>query len=110
MADISLRICNNQWIPYQAGCGFAGIDKVAFTGSTEVGKLIMKQAADRVKPVTLELGGKSPCIICPDADMDTAVEGAHNALFYNMVRHFVEVCEVLSVPPCPAQQKLHYNA
>lgn len=63
----------------------AGIDKVAFTGSTEVGKLIMKQAADRIKPVTLELGGKSPCIICPDADLDTAVEGAHDALFFNMV-------------------------
>ena len=63
----------------------AGIDKVAFTGSTEVGKLIMKQAAERIKPVTLELGGKSPCIICPDADIDTAVEGAHDALFFNMV-------------------------
>lgn len=62
----------------------AGIDKVAFTGSTEVGKLIMKQAADRIKPVTLELGGKSPCIICPDADIDHAVEGAHDALFFNM--------------------------
>lgn len=58
---------------------------MAFTGSTEVGKLIMKQAADRIKPVTLELGGKSPCIICPDADLDTAVEGAHDALFFNMV-------------------------
>lgn len=68
----------------------AGIDKVAFTGSTEVGKLIMKQAADRIKPVTLELGGKSPCIICPDADIDTAVEGAHDALFFNMVR--VRLC------------------
>lgn len=62
----------------------AGIDKVAFTGSTEVGKLIMKQAAERIKPVTLELGGKSPCIVCPDADIDEAVEGAHNALFFNM--------------------------
>ena len=73
--------------PYQEGsCGGAGIDKVAFTGSTEVGKLIMKQAAERIKPVTLELGGKSPCIICPDADLDTAVEGAHDALFFNMVR------------------------
>ena len=69
-----------------AACDCAGIDKVAFTGSTEVGKLIMKQAADRVKPVTLELGGKSPCIICPDADLDTAVESAHDALFFNMVR------------------------
>eukprot|EP00891_Asterochloris_glomerata_P008274 jgi/Astpho2/8274/Aster-01357 len=62
----------------------SGIDKCAFTGSTEVGKLIMKQAADFIKPVTLELGGKSPCIICPDADLDQAVEGAHFALFFNM--------------------------
>ena len=60
----------------------------AFTGSTEVGKLIMKQAADYIKPVTLELGGKSPCIICPDADLDQAVEGAHFALFFNMVSRY----------------------
>lgn len=63
-----------------------GIDKVAFTGSTEVGKIIMQQAANNIKPVTLELGGKSPCIICADADLDEAVEGAHEALFFNMVR------------------------
>jgi len=77
----------------------AGIDKVAFTGSTEVGKLIMKQAADRIKPVTLELGGKSPCIICPDADIDHAVEGAHDALFFNMVcltaTHSSSTCTLL---------------
>ena len=45
----------------------------------------MKQAAENIVPVTLELGGKSPNIICPDADIDTAVEGAHFALFFNMV-------------------------
>ena len=70
---------------------------MAFTGSTEVGKLIMKQAADRIKPVTLELGGKSPCIICPDADLDTAVEGAHDALFFNMVSHGGLVCKASAV-------------
>lgn len=59
--------------------------QLAFTGSTEVGKIIMKQAAENIVPVTLELGGKSPNIICPDADIDTAVEGAHFALFFNMV-------------------------
>ena len=71
---------------------------MAFTGSTEVGKLIMKQAANRIKPVTLELGGKSPCIICPDADLDTAVEGAHDALFFNMVR---AILHSVTTPPTP---------
>jgi aldehyde dehydrogenase (NAD+) len=61
-----------------------GIDKCAFTGSTEVGKLIMKAAAEGIKPVTLELGGKSPCIICKSANLDEAVEVAHQALFFNM--------------------------
>lgn len=60
------------------------IDKVAFTGSTEVGKLIMEAAAkSNLKRVTLELGGKSPNIIFADADLDKAVEGAHDALFFN---------------------------
>lgn len=59
--------------------------QLAFTGSTEVGKIIMKQASENIVPVTLELGGKSPNIICPDADIDEAVEGAHFALFFNMV-------------------------
>ena len=57
----------------------------AFTGSTEVGKIIMKAAAEGIKPVTLELGGKSPCIICKSANLDEAVEVAHQALFFNMV-------------------------
>ena len=60
------------------------IDKVAFTGSTEVGHLIMEAAAkSNLKRVTLELGGKSPNIVFADADMDEAIEGAHNALFFN---------------------------
>jgi aldehyde dehydrogenase (NAD+) len=60
------------------------VDKVAFTGSTEVGHLIMKAAADtNLKRVTLELGGKSPNIVFADADMDQAIEGAHFALFFN---------------------------
>ena len=50
------------------------MDKVAFTGSTEVGREIMKMAAETVKKVTLELGGKSPNIILDDADLDLAVE------------------------------------
>ena len=60
------------------------VDKVAFTGSTEVGKLIVKAAAEsNLKRVTLELGGKSPNIILPDADLDLAIPGAANAIFFN---------------------------
>lgn len=60
-----------------------GIDKVAFTGSTEVGKLIMKQASEGIKRVTLELGGKSPNIILPDADMTRAIPGALMGIMFN---------------------------
>jgi len=60
----------------------AGIDKIAFTGSTAVGKEIMKGAADTLKRVTLELGGKSPNIVFADADIDGAVKGAINGIFY----------------------------
>ena len=59
-----------------------GIDKIAFTGSTAVGKEIMRGAADTVKRVTLELGGKSPNIVFADADVDAAVKGALNGIFY----------------------------
>lgn len=60
------------------------VDKIAFTGSTEVGHLIMQAAAEtNLKRVTLELGGKSPNIVFADADMDAAVEGSHFALFFN---------------------------
>ena len=63
-----------------------GNGQVAFTGSTEVGKLIMAAAAENIVPVSLELGGKSACIVCADADLDEAVQGAHDALFFNHVR------------------------
>ena len=59
------------------------VDKVAFTGSTEVGKLIVKAAAGNLKKVTLELGGKSPNIVMQDADLDTAIPGAASAIFFN---------------------------
>lgn len=60
--------------------------QVAFTGSTDTGKIILELAAkSNLKPVTLELGGKSPFIICEDADIDRAVELAHFALFFNQV-------------------------
>ena len=60
------------------------VDKVAFTGSTEVGHLIMEAAAQsNLKRVTLELGGKSPNIVFADTNLDEAVEGAHFGLFFN---------------------------
>jgi phenylacetaldehyde dehydrogenase len=59
-----------------------GVDKIAFTGSTEVGKLILQAAAGNLKKVSLELGGKSPNIVFDDADPG-AVEGAANAIFFN---------------------------
>ena len=59
-----------------------GVDKIAFTGSTAVGKQVMRSAADRVKRVTLELGGKSPNLIFADADLKAAVRGAVNGIFY----------------------------
>jgi acyl-CoA reductase-like NAD-dependent aldehyde dehydrogenase len=59
-----------------------GVDKIAFTGSTDVGKQIMRDAADTVKRVSLELGGKSPNVIFADADLKSAVRGAQNGIFY----------------------------
>lgn len=63
--------------------------QIAFTGSTETGKIVQELAAkSNLKPCTLELGGKSPFIICEDADIDKAVELAHFALFFNQVCTF----------------------
>jgi acyl-CoA reductase-like NAD-dependent aldehyde dehydrogenase len=60
-----------------------GVDKIAFTGSTAVGKIIMREAAETLKRVSLELGGKSPNIVMADADLDAAARGAFAAIFYN---------------------------
>ena len=65
------------------------VDKVAFTGSTEIGKVIMKNASDTLKKVTLECGGKSANIVLDDADIDMAVDGAIYAGFY----HQGQCCE-----------------
>jgi aldehyde dehydrogenase (NAD+) len=59
------------------------VDKIAFTGSTAVGRQIMRQAAASLKKVSLELGGKSPNIVLADADLDAAARGAFSAIFYN---------------------------
>jgi len=59
------------------------VDKVAFTGSTEVGKLIVHAATGNLKKVSLELGGKSPNVVFKDADLDTAIAGSASAIFFN---------------------------
>ena len=66
-----------------AMCAHDGIDKIAFTGSTEVGKLIVKAAAGSLKRLSLELGGKSPMVIFPDVDVAQVVPGAAGAIFFN---------------------------
>lgn len=60
-----------------------GIDKIAFTGSTAVGREIGAKAGARLKRVTLELGGKSPNIVLPDADIEAAISGAAEGIFFN---------------------------
>jgi phenylacetaldehyde dehydrogenase len=70
----------------EAGAALANhpdVDKVAFTGSTEVGKLIVQAAAGNLKRVSLELGGKSPNVVFDDADIDNAIPGAASAIFFN---------------------------
>jgi acyl-CoA reductase-like NAD-dependent aldehyde dehydrogenase len=66
----------------QALVAHPGVDKIAFTGDTSTGRGIMRSAAETVKHITLELGGKSPNIVFPDADLDAAVRGATVGIFY----------------------------
>ena len=73
----------------QVLCTHPKVDKIAFTGSTEVGSQIMAMASRTVKKVTLELGGKSANIVLPDADLDSAVDGAILGSFL----HSGQVCE-----------------
>jgi len=73
----------------QVLCTHPDVDKIAFTGSTEVGREIMRMASSTVKKVTLELGGKSANIILDDADMELAVEGACFGTFF----HQGQICE-----------------
>jgi aldehyde dehydrogenase (NAD+) len=63
--------------------GPPGVDKIAFTGSTEVGRIMRKATAGSGKKLSLELGGKSPFIVFDDADLDSAVEGLVDAIWFN---------------------------
>ena len=67
----------------QALVEHAGVDKVAFTGSTEIGRVIRKATANSAKKLSLELGGKSPFMVFDDADLDSAVEGIVDAIWFN---------------------------
>jgi len=64
-------------------CGNAKVRKISFTGSTEVGRILMRQCAEQIKKVSLELGGNAPFIVFDDADLDAAVEGAMASKYRN---------------------------
>ena len=87
---------------HTAGAALSGhpdVDKIAFTGSTEVGKKIVSAATVNMKRVTLEMGGKSPVVVTEDFDLDSAVEIAHNACFANTGIHliFVIIYSIINV-------------
>ena len=76
------------WLPGSSKAGsmiveHPDIDKIAFTGSTEVGRILRRQTAGSGKKLSLELGGKSPFIVFDDADLDSAVEGVVDAIWFN---------------------------
>jgi aldehyde dehydrogenase (NAD+) len=75
--------------------------QIGFTGSTEIGQLLRRNAAGTGKKISLELGGKSPFVVFEDADLDSVVEGVVDAIWFNQgqVREFNPSC--LSVPPSP---------
>ena len=64
-------------------CGNAKVRKISFTGSTEVGRILMRQCSDQIKKVSLELGGNAPFIVFEDADLDAAIEGALASKYRN---------------------------
>lgn len=82
--DGVLNVVTGDGIAGAAIANHPDVDKVAFTGSTEVGKLVVKAAAGNLKKVSIELGGKSPCIVFPDANLDLTVSGTASGIFFNM--------------------------
>ncbi|MGD0722196.1 MAG: aldehyde dehydrogenase family protein [Roseiarcus sp.] len=78
-----VNIVTGDGAPGAALVAHAGVDKIAFTGSTEVGRLIRKATAGTGKKLSLELGGKSPFVVFEDADLDSAVEGVVDAIWFN---------------------------
>jgi len=95
-AQLFAELCEDVWLPpgvvnIVTGDGATGealvahpkVDKIAFTGSTEVGRLIREATAGTGKRLSLELGGKSPFIVFDDADLDSVVEGVVDAIWFN---------------------------
>jgi aldehyde dehydrogenase (NAD+) len=78
-----VNIVTGDGAPGEALVAHPGVDKIAFTGSTEVGRLIRKATAGTGKKLSLELGGKSPFVVFEDADLDSAVEGIVDAIWFN---------------------------
>jgi len=78
-----LNVINGKGETGAALASHPGLNKVAFTGSTEVGRLIRKETASSAKKLSLELGGKSPYIVFDDADLDSAVEGLVDGIWFN---------------------------
>jgi aldehyde dehydrogenase (NAD+) len=78
-----LNIITGDGATGQALVNHPGVDKIAFTGSTEVGRLIRKATAGSGKKLSLELGGKSPFVVFEDADLDSVVEGVVDAIWFN---------------------------
>jgi acyl-CoA reductase-like NAD-dependent aldehyde dehydrogenase len=81
--------------------GHPGIGKIGFTGSTAVGKQVMRKAAENVTPITLELGGKSPAIVLDDADLDLAADG----VLYGCMLYSGQVCESMTRVLVPSALK-----
>ncbi|NIP31739.1 MAG: aldehyde dehydrogenase family protein [Candidatus Dadabacteria bacterium] len=79
----------------QAMVEHPGIEKIAFTGSTEVGKIVMKTAANQIKRVSLELGGKAPCIVFDDANLENAVEACLRGGFFNQGENCTAVTKLM---------------
>src|SRR3546814_10919408 len=77
-----------------------GIDKLAFTGSGVTAKIIQRRAADTLKRCTFELGGKSPIVVFPDADLEAAVDGAYSATFWHArsEEHTSELQSLMRIP------------
>lgn len=101
MAQLSARIVPDGVINVVTGPGSStgaslvehdDVRKVSFTGSGSVGSHVMRAAAERIAPVTLELGGKSPFIVFPDADLDKAVQAVANGIYYSTG----EICDAFS--------------
>jgi aldehyde dehydrogenase (NAD+) len=78
-----VNIVTGDGAPGEVLVAHAGVDKIAFTGSTEVGRLIRRATAGSGKKLSLELGGKSPFVVFEDADLDGAVEGVVDAIWFN---------------------------